>query len=74
MVIISEVAYVRILGFSAEDRRENIRRIGEVAKLMVDAGVIVLSAFISPFREDRDRVRNLLTERGIYRSFCKLPS
>lgn len=47
------------LGFSEHDRRENIRRIGEVAKLFVDAGVLVLAAFISPFREDRDRVRAL---------------
>ena len=47
------------LGFSEEDRRENIRRIGEVAKLFVDAGIIVLAAFISPYREDRDRVRAL---------------
>jgi adenylylsulfate kinase len=47
------------LGFSETDRRENIRRIGEVAKLFVDAGVAVLAAFISPYREDRDRVRAL---------------
>jgi adenylylsulfate kinase len=47
------------LGFSAEDRTENIRRIGEVSKLFVDAGVIVLSSFISPYREDRDTVREL---------------
>ncbi len=47
------------LGFSEEDRRENIRRIGEVAKLFVDAGVVVLAAFISPYREDRERVRAL---------------
>ncbi|HEY6837992.1 MAG TPA: adenylyl-sulfate kinase [Geobacteraceae bacterium] len=47
------------LGFSAEDRRENIRRIGEMAKLFVDAGVVVLAAFISPYEEDRARVRAL---------------
>ena len=47
------------LGFSAEDRTENIRRIGEMTKLFVDAGVIALTAFISPFREDRDRARGL---------------
>ncbi len=47
------------LGFSTADRRENIRRIGEVAKLFVDAGVIVLAAFISPYQEDRERVRAL---------------
>ena len=45
------------LGFSAEDRSENIRRIGEVAKLFVDAGVIVLASFVSPYRKDRDAVR-----------------
>ena len=47
------------LGFSAEDRTENIRRVGEVSKLFVDAGVIVLSSFISPYRADRDIVRQL---------------
>jgi adenylylsulfate kinase len=45
------------LGFSEEDRKENIRRVGEVAKLFVDAGIIVITAFISPFKEDRDSVR-----------------
>lgn len=53
------------LGFSADDRRENIRRIGEVAKLMADAGLIVITAFISPFRVDRDCVRARL-EQGIF--------
>src|SRR5690242_16329554 len=48
------------LGFSAEDRSENIRRIGEVAKLFTDAGVIVLASFISPYRKDRDAVRALM--------------
>lgn len=47
------------LGFSAEDRTENIRRIGEIAKLFVDTGVITLSSFISPYRADRDAVRAL---------------
>jgi len=47
------------LGFTAEDRTENIRRIGEVSKLFVDAGVIVLSSFISPYRDDRNQVRKL---------------
>lgn len=50
------------LGFSAEDRTENIRRIGEIAKLFVDSGVIALSSFISPYRADRDRVRQLHAE------------
>jgi len=48
------------LGFSAEDRAENIRRIGEVAKLFVDAGLFTLTAFISPYRADRDAARKLL--------------
>ena len=48
------------LGFSAEDRAENIRRIGEVAKLFCDAGVITSTAFISPYKADRDQVRELL--------------
>ncbi|MGJ8686681.1 MAG: adenylyl-sulfate kinase [Spongiibacteraceae bacterium] len=47
------------LGFSAEDRAENIRRIGEISKLFVDTGVIVLSSFVSPYRADRDLVRTL---------------
>jgi adenylylsulfate kinase len=47
------------LGFSAEDRAENIRRIGEVAKLFADAGVIAITSFISPYRKDRDAVRAL---------------
>ena len=47
------------LGFSADDRHENIRRIGEVAKLFVDSGIICLASFISPYRTDRDRVRIL---------------
>ena len=48
------------LGFSDDDRKENIRRVGEVAKLMVDAGVLVLTAFISPHRAERELVRSLL--------------
>jgi len=50
----------RNLGFSPEDRTENIRRIGEVAKLFTEAGVIVFTSFISPYRADRDAVRALL--------------
>lgn len=53
------------LGFSAEDRTENIRRIGEVAKLFVDTGVIVLSSFVSPYRADRDIVRQLHESAGM---------
>lgn len=50
------------LGFSPEDRQENIRRIGEVSKLMVDAGLLTITAFISPYREDRDNVRAMLDD------------
>ncbi|QSX30645.1 adenylyl-sulfate kinase [Shewanella cyperi] len=50
------------LGFSADDRRENIRRVGEVAKLMLDAGLIVLSAFVSPQRAERELVRELVAD------------
>jgi len=53
------------LGFSAEDRAENIRRIGEVAKLFADAGVVALTSFISPYRSDRDMVRSLHHEGGL---------
>ena len=53
------------LGFSAEDRAENIRRIGEVSKLFVDSGIIALSSFISPYKEDRDKVRALHEESGL---------
>ncbi|MFT4871989.1 adenylyl-sulfate kinase [Congregibacter sp.] len=53
------------LGFSAEDRTENIRRIGEVAKLFADSGVIALSSFISPYVADRDTVRELHAAAGI---------
>jgi adenylylsulfate kinase len=53
------------LGFSAADRTENIRRIGEVGKLFADAGIIVLSSFISPYRADRDSVRALHQEGGL---------
>ena len=53
------------LGFSEEDRIENIRRIGEISKLMVDAGIITISTFISPFREDREKVRKLLGKKFI---------
>ena len=52
------------LGFSPEDRTENIRRIGEVAKLFTDAGVMVFTSFISPYRADRDAVRELFEREG----------
>ncbi|MBF0188276.1 MAG: adenylyl-sulfate kinase [Magnetococcales bacterium] len=59
------------LGFSDVDRRENIRRIGEVAKLLVESGSIVMAAFISPFRSDRQRVRNLLPPGDFLEIHCK---
>ncbi|GHA66761.1 adenylyl-sulfate kinase [Photobacterium aphoticum] len=61
------------LGFSAEDRRENIRRIGEVAKLMADAGLIVFSAFISPHRQERQLVRDMLAEGEFLEVFVDTP-
>ena len=61
------------LGFSAADRSENIRRIGEVAKLMIDAGVIALTAFISPFRADRERVRGMVMHGEFIEIYCHCP-
>ncbi|MGR5214352.1 adenylyl-sulfate kinase [Vibrio harveyi] len=61
------------LGFSEQDRRENIRRIGELAKLMADAGLIVLSAFISPHRAERQLVRDLLPEGEFIEVFVNAP-
>ena len=61
------------LGFSNEDRVENIRRIGEVSKLFVDAGLIVLTAFISPFQQERDRVRGLVKEDEFIEVFIDTP-
>lgn len=59
------------LGFSDRDRQENIRRIGEVAKLFMEAGVITLAAFVSPFRADRDRVRGLVAPGEYIEVFCQ---
>ena len=61
------------LGFSEEDRGENIRRIGEVSKLFVDAGCIVLSAFVSPYIKDRDAVRELAEEGEFVEVFVDAP-
>ena len=58
------------LGFSDADREENIRRIGEVAKLFVDAGVITLTAFVSPFRADRDKARDLVADGDFIEVYC----
>lgn len=61
------------LAFSDSDREENIRRIGEVAKLFVDAGVIVLSAFVSPFEKDRQQVRDLVENGEFLEVFVNCP-
>ncbi|MFH1843162.1 MAG: adenylyl-sulfate kinase [bacterium] len=59
------------LGFSPEDRAENIRRIGEVANLMMDAGIISLTAFISPYRSDRRRCRDIAPDGHFIEIFCR---
>ena len=61
------------LGFSPENRIENIRRVGEVAKLFMEAGIIVLTAFISPFRVERERVRNLVEQGDFIEIYCDSP-
>ena len=61
------------LGFSEADRNENIRRTGQVAKLMFDAGLIVLTAFISPFRAERDKVRALLPNGAFLEIYVSCP-
>src|SRR5258707_10991359 len=61
------------LGFSPKDRAENIRRVGEVAKLFTDAGVVCITAFISPYRADRDLVRKILPEGRFVEVFVNAP-
>lgn len=61
------------LGFSAQARQENIRRIGEMAKLFMEAGVIVLTAFISPYRADRERVRGMVERGDFIEIYCDAP-
>jgi adenylylsulfate kinase len=61
------------LGFSAQARQENIRRIGEMAKLFMEAGVIVLTAFISPYRADRERVRSMVEQGDFIEIHCDAP-
>lgn len=61
------------LGFSESDREENIRRVGEVAKLFVESAAIVLTAFISPFRKDRERVRGLFQHGDFLEIYCRCP-
>jgi len=58
------------LGFSSEDRRENIRRIGEMVKLFVEAGMMAMTAFISPYRKDREWVRLLVGKENFVEIFC----
>ncbi len=59
------------LSFSLEDRKENIRRVGEMSKLFLEAGVIALTAFISPLREDRERVRSLVPHGDFLEVYCR---
>jgi len=59
------------LGFSEEGRTENIRRISEVSKLMLESGLIVMTAFISPFSKDRDEARNLISNDDFIEIYCK---
>ena len=59
------------IGFSNKDRKENIRRIAEVSKLMMEAGFIIMTAFISPFRKDRIAVRNLIPNGDFIEIYCK---
>ena len=63
----------RDLGFSPDDRKENIRRIGEVAHLFNEVGFIVMCAFISPYREDRQTVRDLQDDGSFFEVFCRCP-
>lgn len=59
------------LGFSEEDRKENIRRVGETAKLMLEAGIITLTAFISPYRQDRERVKIMMPPGDFIEIYCE---
>ena len=61
------------LGFSEQDRMENIRRVGEVSKLFLEAGVVTLTAFISPFRSDREKVRSLFQKGDFLEIYCRCP-
>ncbi len=59
------------LGFSRDDRRENLRRIGELSKLFVDAGIVVLAAFVSPYREDREFIRQTVGPEFFFEAYVK---
>ena len=61
------------LGFTQSEREENIRRIGEMAKLFIEAGVIAITAFISPYRSDREKVRRLINDKDLIEIYCDCP-
>jgi adenylylsulfate kinase len=61
------------LGFSPEDRQENIRRIGEMVRLFVDAGIVAITAFISPYKVDREMVRKLVGEERFFEVYVECP-
>ena len=61
------------LSFTDNDRKENLRRIGEMVKLFLDAGTISLTAFISPFKEDRDNIRSMIPEGDFVEIYCRCP-
>jgi adenylylsulfate kinase len=61
------------LGFTPEDRAENLRRVAEVIKLFLDAGLVVLCAFVSPFKKDRERVRKIVGEENFIEIYCRCP-
>ena len=61
------------LGFSDSDRKENLRRIGEMVKLFLEAGTIALTAFISPFKEDRDKIRSMVPDGDFVEIYCRCP-
>ena len=61
------------LTFTDEDRKENLRRIGEMVKLFLDAGTISLTAFISPFKEDREKIRSMVAEGDFVEVYCRCP-
>ena len=61
------------LGFSDEDRKENLRRIGEMTKLFLEAGTIALTAFISPFKEDRQKIRSMVPHGDFIEIYCRCP-
>lgn len=61
------------LGFVSEDRKENIRRIGEVSKLMLDAGLIICASFVSPFKEDRERIKKIIGNTNMLEIYVSTP-